>query len=203
MTIATQPSYQRRVSFDNVTNIPPAYHSFTLKQSSLGFKKTRRSRTYMVAIDLLQEITDSLSFTLRSLMDEGDEIIVVGVYPQLSNNEEDPKQKAEEIIDWIMKSHQGDKIQMIVELTFGRPEVALEEMIRMYQPSMLIVGSRNKLKYKHAYSGTGIFKYRLKHSSVPIVIVRDKPMVEEKVVPPKKLKKSFSLLNCTHYYSSE
>lgn len=43
-------------------------------------------------------------------MDEGDEIIVVGVYPQLSNNEEDPKQKAEEIIDWIMKSHQGDKV---------------------------------------------------------------------------------------------
>lgn len=73
----------------------------------------------------------------------------------------------------------------------------------MYQPSMLIVGSRNKLKYKHAYSGTGIFKYRLKHSSVPIVIVRDKPKIEEKVVPPKKLKKSFSLLNCTHYYTSE
>lgn len=41
-------------------------------------------------------------------MDEGDEIIVVGVYSQL--NTQDPKQKAEEIIDWIMQSHQGDKV---------------------------------------------------------------------------------------------
>lgn len=46
--------------------------------------------------------------------------------------------------------------------------------MRMYQPSMLVVGSRNKTKYKHAYSGAGIFKYRLKHSTIPVVIVRDK-----------------------------
>lgn len=45
----------------------------------------------------------------------------------------------------------------------------------MYQPSLLIVGSRNKTKYKHAYSGAGIFKYRLKHSTIPVVIVRDTP----------------------------
>lgn len=72
----------------------------------------------------------------------------------------------------------------------------------MYQPSMLIVGSRNKVKYKHAYSGTGIFKYRLKHSTVPIIIVKDKPTPIEKTTP-KRMKKSFSLLNCTHYYTSE
>lgn len=47
--------------------------------------------------------------------------------------------------------------------------------MRMYQPSMLVVGSRNKAKYKHVYSGAGIFKYRLKHSTIPVVIVREKP----------------------------
>lgn len=90
---------------------------------------------------------------------------------------------------------------MVVELTFGRPEVALEEMIRMYQPSMLVVGSRNKMKYKHAYSGAGIFKYRLKHSTLPVIIVRDKESLDIK--PQKRLKKSFSLFNCTYYYTSE
>lgn len=70
----------------------------------------------------------------------------------------------------------------------------------MYQPSMLVVGSRNKLKYKHAYSGAGIFKYRLKHSTIPVIVVRDK---EIDMKPQKRLKKSFSLFNCTYYYTSE
>ena len=99
--------------------------------------------------------------------------------------------------------------------------------MKMYQPSLLIIGSRNKSKYKHAYSGAGIFKYRLKHSIVPVVIVRDKgpntsvsastgslittstdtlastliSSVQDKQV--KKAKKSFSLFNCTYYYTSE
>ena len=64
-TTKKQFNYQKRVSFDNVTNIPPAYHSFTLKQSTEGFERTRRSRTFMIAIDLFQGTLDSLSFTLK------------------------------------------------------------------------------------------------------------------------------------------
>lgn len=138
-----------------------------------------------------------------------------------------PKEKAQQIMDWIVSSHQGDNINMVVELAFGRPEVALEEMMKMYKPSLLIVGSRNKNKYKHAYSGAGIFKYRLKHSTVPVVIVRDKgpncsvsastgdliTASETSSVQQisnrderqqmKKMRKSFSLFNCTYYYTSE
>ncbi|KAI8644301.1 hypothetical protein BD408DRAFT_128272 [Parasitella parasitica] len=170
-------TYQRRVSFDNVTNISPAFQSFTLKQCSKGFERNRRTRTFIVAIDLDCRSVEPLVFALTNLVDEGDEVVVVGVYSQgqLADDEElQPKDKAQEIMNWIVESHQGDNISMVVELTFGRPELALEEMLRMYQPSMLVVGSRNKAKYKHAYSGAGIFKYRLKHSSIPVVIVRDK-----------------------------
>lgn len=99
--------------------------------------------------------------------------------------------------------------------------------MKMYKPSLLIVGSQNKNKYKHAYSGAGIFKYRLKHSTVPVVIVRDKGpncsvsastgdlikanesnnsqqvnnLHERQQM--KKMRKSFSLFNCTYYYTSE
>ncbi|CEP20061.1 hypothetical protein [Parasitella parasitica] len=170
-------TYQRRVSFDNVTNISPAFHSFTLKQCSKGFERSRRTRTFIVAIDLDSNKIEPLVFALTNLVDEGDEIVVVGVYSQghlIDEEDLQPKDKAQEIMNWIVESHQGDNISMVVELTFGRPELALEEMLRMYQPSVVVVGSRNKAKYKHAYSGAGIFKYRLKHSSIPVVIVRDK-----------------------------
>lgn len=120
--------------------------------------------------------------------------------------------------------------------------------MRMYQPSVLIVGSKIKTKYKHPYSGAGIFKYRLKNSHIPVVIVRDKGPgnsrsastgdliaassasassssndildnndistsskgIQERskantMATRKKMKKSFSLFNCTstYYYTSE
>ncbi|KAF1802423.1 hypothetical protein V8B55DRAFT_1444875 [Mucor lusitanicus] len=192
-------TYQRRVSFDNVTNISPAYQSFTLKQCSRGFERTRRSRTFIVAIDLDSNKIEPLIFALTNLVDEGDEIVVVGVYSQshiIDDNELQPKDKAQEIMNWIVESHQGDNISMVVELTFSRPEFALEEMMRMYQPSMLVVGSRNKAKYKHAYSGAGIFKYRLKHSTIPVVIVREKlqPRPSLQHLPKKKVPSSTSTL---------
>lgn len=56
--------YQRRVSFDNISNIPPAGQSITLKQSSQGFQRTKRSRTLMVALDLNGNRLDALAFTL-------------------------------------------------------------------------------------------------------------------------------------------
>jgi hypothetical protein len=57
-------TYQRRVSFDNVTNISPAFHSYTLKQCSRGFERTRRSRTFIVAIDLDSNKIEPLIFAL-------------------------------------------------------------------------------------------------------------------------------------------
>ncbi|RCI03286.1 hypothetical protein CU098_011938 [Rhizopus stolonifer] len=206
-------TYQRRVSFDNVTNISPNYHSYTLKQSSQGFERTRRSRIFMVVIDLLRtsakeniKIKDPLIFTLMNLIDEGDEIVVIGVQSSLHDTEQQTslsKRKAQEIMDWIVEFHQGDHINMIVELTFGRPEIILEEMTRMYQPSMVIVGACNKIKYKHAYSGAGIFKYRLKHTHTPIVVVRDKqavtmkPLVHPKHTLSERIREKLAKLNCT------
>lgn len=61
-------TYQRRVSFDNVTNISPAYQSFTLKQCSRGFERTRRSRTFIVAIDLDSNKIEPLIFALTVML---------------------------------------------------------------------------------------------------------------------------------------
>ncbi|OBZ87206.1 hypothetical protein A0J61_04747 [Choanephora cucurbitarum] len=130
-------TYQRRVSFDNVASISPTFNSYTLKQSSQGFERTKRSRTFMVVIDLLRinseentKIQDPLIFTLMNLIDEGDEVVVVAVHSSFnypySDRDISPKQKAKEIMNWIVESHQGDNA---IELTFGRPEVVLEEMV--------------------------------------------------------------------------
>lgn len=44
--------FVRVVSFDTMTNKDLPDYSFTLRGKSPGFKRTRRSRTFMVATDL-------------------------------------------------------------------------------------------------------------------------------------------------------
>lgn len=51
-TVAEKESFVRVVSFDTMTNKDLPNYSFTLRGKSPGFKRTRRSRTFMVATDL-------------------------------------------------------------------------------------------------------------------------------------------------------
>lgn len=45
-------NFVKVVSFDVMTNTDLPDYSFTLRGKSTGFKRTRRSRTFMVATDL-------------------------------------------------------------------------------------------------------------------------------------------------------
>lgn len=51
-TVANGENFVKVVSFDTMTNKDLPNYSFTLRGKSPGFKRTRRSRTFMVATDL-------------------------------------------------------------------------------------------------------------------------------------------------------
>jgi hypothetical protein len=51
-TINNKEKFVRVVSFDTMTNKDLPNYSFTLRGKSPGHKRTRRSRTFMVATDL-------------------------------------------------------------------------------------------------------------------------------------------------------
>ncbi|KAI9265612.1 hypothetical protein BY458DRAFT_547809 [Sporodiniella umbellata] len=165
-------SFRRRVSFDNA-NETQLTHSFTLNHASHNFTSTPRSRTFMVAVDLDEGSMDPIRFALQGLVDEGDEIVIVGS-SQVKTLSSHPKAKAEKVMEWIESINERHvTIRIVIELSFNRPNHALDEMITMYQPSAVIVGTKNKQKYKDHYAGTGIFKYRLQHTKTPIIIVKD------------------------------
>lgn len=63
---AGRHAYHRRVSFDNSTNeAPSGYHSFVLRRSTQGFERTKRTRTFMIPVDLDGGPTDALRKTMR------------------------------------------------------------------------------------------------------------------------------------------
>ncbi|KAI7869200.1 hypothetical protein BDF14DRAFT_392406 [Spinellus fusiger] len=65
------------------------------------------------------------------------------------------------------------QIKVTIELHFGRPETSLMNMVAMYEPTAIVLGTRNKARQKHLFSGAGVFKYSLEHTSLPVIVVCD------------------------------
>ncbi|KAI7850888.1 hypothetical protein BDC45DRAFT_572565 [Circinella umbellata] len=165
-------TYHRRVSFDSTTplNTSDQQH-VVLRQASDGFERTRRSRIFLIPVNMDIEIFDGVKFTLLDLVDENDEIIAVGIYTQ--DPDISAQTKADELMKKIMEYHQGDKISMTVEVYSGKSaRDVLDEMIDIYEPSMVIIASHKRpTKHSHEFSGTGIFKSGLKRCVTPIIFV--------------------------------
>ncbi len=68
---------------------------------------------------------------------------------------------------------------MIIEFVIGKVQETIQHMIAMYQPSLLIVGTRGLSEFRGMLLGS-VSKYCLQHSPVPVAVVR----------PEDKLKKS-------------
>ncbi|KAI9259559.1 hypothetical protein BDA99DRAFT_560983 [Phascolomyces articulosus] len=162
-------TYNRRVSFDSTLDALDQQH-VVLRQASDGFERTRRSRVYLVPVNMDIGELDGVKFALMDLADESDEIIAVGIYSQ--DPDISAQSKADELMRRVMEYHQGDKISMTVEVYSGKSARAvLEEMVDIYEPSMVIVASQKRTKSSHEFSGTGIFKSALKRCLTPIIFV--------------------------------
>jgi hypothetical protein len=78
-TTSDKENYVRVVSFDTMTNKDLPDYSFTLRAKSPGYKRTRRSRTFMVATDLANYSEYALTWATDEIIDDGDELIVLRV----------------------------------------------------------------------------------------------------------------------------
>lgn len=79
----------------------------------------------------------------------------------------------------------------MIEFVIGKVQETIQHMISMYQPSLLIVGSRGLSEFKGMLV-TSISKYCLQHSPVPVAVVR----------PEDKSKKSSKMLSGLMHMSS-
>ncbi|KAI8378737.1 hypothetical protein EDC96DRAFT_551009 [Choanephora cucurbitarum] len=175
-------NYVRGVSFDTMTDQDQPDYSFTLRGKTQGYQRTRRSRTFMVATDLAPYSDYALDWAIENIVDSGDEIIALSVLtvdmsenrPNLSamlrNEELKAKERASAVMSKIMSA--------------GGPEMK----ISVYQPSMLIVGTRGMSELKGMFINS-VSKYCLQHSPVPVVVVRPEDKVK------KQLKKAAKKTN--------
>ncbi|KAI8980936.1 hypothetical protein BDB01DRAFT_796176 [Pilobolus umbonatus] len=185
-------NFVRVVSFDTMTDADLPSYSFTLKRKSADYKRTRRSRTFMVATDLANYSDHALDWATEEIIDNGDELIVLRVVTADINGKVDSvlkkeaaqsRKAAKEVMEKIMASAGESKnISIIIEFVIGKVQETIHRMINMYQPSLLVVGSRGLSEFKGMLLNS-VSKYCIQHSPVPVAVVR----------PEDKLKKALKL----------
>ncbi|CEI92812.1 hypothetical protein RMCBS344292_07062 [Rhizopus microsporus] len=183
-------NFVRVVSFDTMTNKDLPDYSYTLRAKSPGYKRSRRSRTFMVATDLANYSEYALNWAKDAVLEDGDELIVLRVVTLEMNNkrgddllqleEQESKKISTEIMQRIIDdSHKQDKkVGVVVEFVIGKVQETIQRMIALYQPSLLIVGTRGLSEFKGMLLGS-ISKYCLQHSPVPVTVVRSENQIRK------------------------
>lgn len=173
--------FQHHVGFDNLPAGEPTKHnaiSLTLNVRHQGYQARRRSRTFMVGVDEHSYSDYALQWLLDELVDDGDEVVCVRVIEK-ENRFTDTKhyqEDAQSVMKGIIARNGFNRaINIVLEYAVGKLHTTFQKLIQMYQPAMLIVGTRGRslgglqglVNTRNSFS-----KYCLQYSPVPVVVVR-------------------------------
>ncbi|CAF3581296.1 unnamed protein product [Fusarium graminearum] len=170
--------FQKHVAFDNVPTGEPTKNnaiSFTLNVRHKGYQARRRSRCFMVGVDEHAYSDYALQWLLEELVDDGDEVVCVRVVEkELRFSNREYREDAEKVMRGILDRNGNNRaINIVLEYAVGKLHTTFQ--VLMYQPAMLIVGTRGRtlgglqglVNTRNSFS-----KYCLQYSPVPVVVVR-------------------------------
>ncbi|PYH96090.1 adenine nucleotide alpha hydrolases-like protein [Aspergillus ellipticus CBS 707.79] len=175
-------TYERGVSFDTFDNPDAADFSLTLNYKHKGYQSTRRSRTFLCGTDQNDYSDFALEWLIDELVDDGDEIVCLRAVEKDSSIASDAaveagkyRKEAEKLFEQVIqKNSQNEKaISLVLELAVGKIEGVIQRMIRIYEPAVLIVGTRGRnLGGVQGLLPGSVSKYCLQQSPIPVIVVR-------------------------------
>ncbi|KAM0583471.1 hypothetical protein D7B24_004413, partial [Verticillium nonalfalfae] len=180
--------FQSHVAFDNLplgeatkSNTP----SLTLNVRHRGYQAKRRSRTFMVGVDEHAYSDYALQWLLDELVDDGDEVVCVRVVDKdMRSIGASYQDDAQAMMDAILEKNGANRaISVVLEYACGKLHSTFQKLIQIYQPAMLIVGTRGRslgglqglVNTRNSFS-----KYCLQYSPIPVVVVRPTEKREKK-----------------------
>lgn len=189
--------YRRKVGFEAFEAGPEALFAYTCQAKSEGYKRSRNTRVFAVAVSDNEAGEDALEWLMSELVEDGDEIVAIRVIELDEDERHNPQQQddfraqAHELLqDVLTKNNEADerKISVIVEFVAGKVTDMLMKMIALYRPDSLIVGTRGRSKLQNWGMALGapgmgsVSRHAVSHSPVPVIVVR----------PERKVKKSLN-----------
>ncbi|KAI1757408.1 hypothetical protein F4782DRAFT_546592 [Xylaria castorea] len=189
LTQSSRPQrFESHVAFDNIPlGDATEYNtiSFTLNFRHAGFQYRRRHRTFMVGVDDNAYSDHALQWLLDELVDDGDEIVCVRVIEtQVRLTDSTYQDDAKALMESIQsKNVQNRAISLVLEYAVGKLHNTFQHLIKIYQPSMLIVGTKGRSMdgvQGFLVNRSSFSKYCLQYSPVPVVVVRPTEKREKK-----------------------
>ncbi|OJD19032.1 hypothetical protein AJ78_00983 [Emergomyces pasteurianus Ep9510] len=175
-------AYNRGVSFDTFDNRDATDFSLTLNYKHKDYHPTRRSRTFLCGTDQNDYSDFALEWLIDELVDDGDEIVCLRVVEKDSKIASDAsveerryRQEAQKLLDQVIaKNSQDEKaISLVMELAVGKVQEIIQRMIQIYEPAVLIVGTRGRsLGGMQGLLPGSVSKYCLQQSPIPVIVVR-------------------------------
>ncbi|KAK4966699.1 hypothetical protein LTR42_011010 [Elasticomyces elasticus] len=173
------------VSFDTFSNPSASDFSLTLNRKHRSYEYTKRSRTFLCGTDTNEYSDTALDYLLDELVDDGDEIVCLRVVEKDSKDafrwsgggqgEKGYRAEAERFIEGIERKNTDDRaISLVLEFSIGKVQDAIQQMIRIYEPAILVVGTKGRslTGYGSLLSSGSVSKYCLQYSPVPVIVVR-------------------------------
>ncbi|KAK3295786.1 uncharacterized protein B0H64DRAFT_154554 [Chaetomium fimeti] len=171
--------FEQHVGFDNLpvgeaTKNNPS--SFTLQARHQGYHSSRRSRTFMIGVDEHNYSQYALVWLLTHMVDDGDEIICVRVMENPVRPDKNYQEDARKLLEIIKSKNELNKaISIILEYSVGKLHDTFQQLLGIYNPSMLVVGTKGRtlggfqglMNARNSFS-----KYCLQYSPIPVVVVR-------------------------------
>ncbi|KAE8147239.1 hypothetical protein BDV25DRAFT_160815 [Aspergillus avenaceus] len=183
-------TYERGVSFNTFDNPDAADFSLTLNYKHKGHQSTRRSRTFLCGTDQNDYSDFALEWLIDELVDDGDEIVCLRAVEKDSSIASDAgieegkyRQEAEKLFEQVIQKNSQDEkaISLVLELAVGKVQDIIQRMIRIYEPSVLIVGTRGRsLGGVQGLLPGSVSKYCLQQSPIPVIVVRPSTKREKK-----------------------
>ncbi|KAI9673400.1 MAG: hypothetical protein M1817_002862 [Caeruleum heppii] len=183
LTSPPPPStFQNRVSFDTFDNKDASDFSLTLNSKHKDYQYTRRSRTFLCGTDQNDYSEFALEWLIDELVDDGDEIVCLRVVDKDSKISSDAsveegryRREAKKLLDQIIEKNREEEkaISLVLEFAVGKVHDTIQRMIQIYEPAILIVGTRGRsLGGLQGLLPGSVSKYCLQYSPVPVIVVR-------------------------------
>ncbi|KAK1146985.1 hypothetical protein N8T08_002313 [Aspergillus melleus] len=183
-------TYERGVSFNTFDNPDAPDFSLTLNYKHKGYQSTRRSRTFLCGTDQNDYSDFALEWLIDELVDDGDEIVCLRAVEKDSTIASDAgieagkyRKEAEKLFEQVIqKNSQNEKaISLVLELAVGKIQDIIQRMIRIYEPALLVVGTRGRsLGGVQGLLPGSVSKYCLQQSPIPVIVVRPSTKREKK-----------------------
>lgn len=187
--------FNSHISFDSVPAGDATKNntaSVVLNSKHKGYQPNRHSRTFMVGLDDHAYSDNALDYVINELVDDGDFIVCVRVVER-EVRAIDPHYKREaqvlmnKITNRPLKGPSGEKnadpaIKITLEYAVGKLHTTFQRLIQVYQPGMLVVGTKGRSGGFQGLMGTrnSFSKYCLQYSPVPVIVVRPEDQREKK-----------------------